>query len=67
MIRFVEVSDAESLLPCYANPTESVITNSFNCTMGYGAKTIEKMREYIEGWQRSYALSSGNITHFPSR
>lgn len=54
IIRFVEVSDAESLLPCYANPTESVITNSFNCTMGYGAKTIEKMRDYIEGWQRSY-------------
>lgn len=54
MIRFVELNDAEFLLPCYANPTESVITNSFNCTMGYDAKTIEKMREYIEGWQHSY-------------
>lgn len=55
MIRFVEVSDAESLLPCYANPTESVITNSFNGTMGYFVTTkvspsaierIESLRKF---------------------
>lgn len=58
MIRFVEVSDAESLLPCYAHPTESVITNSFNCTMGYNAHTIEQMRECIKGWQRFFKEKS---------
>lgn len=53
-IRMVEECDDVDLLPCYANPNVSVVTNSFNCNMGYGAQSVEKMREYIIGWRRYF-------------
>lgn len=53
-IRMVEERDAADLLSCYANPNVSVVTNSFNCNMGYNAQSVEKMREYIIGWRRYF-------------
>jgi len=54
LLRLVSMGDVEALLPCYSQPTDSVITNSFNCTYGYGAQTIEEMRDFIRRWLEAY-------------
>lgn len=54
LLRLVSMDDAEALLPCYSQPTDSVITNSFNCTYGYGSETIEEMRGFIHRWLEAY-------------
>ena len=54
LLRLVEMDDAESLLPCYSQPTDSVIANSFNCTYGYGSQTLEEMRDFIRRWLEAY-------------
>lgn len=54
LLRLVSMKDAEALLACYAQPTGSVIANSFNCTYGYGSQTMEKMRNCICQWLESY-------------
>ena len=54
LLRLVSMDDAEALLPCYSQPTDSVITNSFNCTYGYGSQTIEEMRDFIRRWLEAY-------------
>lgn len=54
LLRLVSMDDAEALLPCYSQPTDSVTTNSFNCTYGYGSQTIEEMREFIRLWLEAY-------------
>ncbi|MDR1564350.1 MAG: GNAT family N-acetyltransferase [Oscillospiraceae bacterium] len=55
LIRMVAVDDAEDLLPVYAQPNESVETNSFNCTYGYGSRTLDEIKDFIQGWLDEYA------------
>jgi len=54
MLRLVSLEDAEDLLPCYSQPTDSVITNSFNCDFGYGCQTLDGMRDFISCWFECY-------------
>ena len=54
LLRLVEMVDAESLLPCYSQPTDSVTANSFNCTYGYGAQTLDAMLNFIRRWLEAY-------------
>ena len=54
LLRLVAMEDAETLLPCYSQPTDSVITNSFNCNFGYGSQTLADMQDFIRRWLISY-------------
>ena len=56
LLRLVSMDDAEALLPCYSQPTDSVIANSFNCTYGYGSQTIGEMRDFIRLWLEEYRM-----------
>jgi len=54
LLRLVSMDDAQSLLPCYSRPTDSVTANAFNCTYGYGSQTVEEMRDVIRMWLEAY-------------
>ena len=57
-LRLVSIDDAEDLLECYKNPTISVQANSENCTFGYGAQTLEEMKDFIRRWLDAYNIRS---------
>jgi [ribosomal protein S5]-alanine N-acetyltransferase len=50
LLRPVELSNAQDLLQCYSDASAVQRMNADNCTNDFNYKTLDEMRECIQGW-----------------